>query len=85
MAHVHGPGRIAAALSGAPGAAVLATLALAAVLPVSGDARLLVAMLALLPAVATASCLALLARSARRAWGGSALVAAVAGVVLVLA
>jgi hypothetical protein len=84
MAHVHGAGRISAAVTGAPGAAVLASLALAAVLPVSGDLRLLVAMLAVLPAAATASCLALLARSAVRAWVGSALVAAVAAVVLVL-
>lgn len=83
-AHVHGAARIAAALTGAPGAAVLATLALAAVLPVSGDVRLLVALLAVLPAAATAACLALLARSGARAWVGSVLVAAVSAVVLVL-
>ncbi|MFP2930121.1 hypothetical protein ACLESO_33975, partial [Pyxidicoccus sp. 3LG] len=63
---------------------VLASLALAAVLPVPGDVRLLVAILAVLPAAATAVCLALLARSGVRAWVGSVLVSAVAAAVLVL-
>lgn len=84
MAHQHGAGRIAAAVTGAPGAAVLASLAVPAVLPVPADVRLLIAVLAVLPAAATAVCLALLARSAVRAWGVSAGVAAVATVVLVL-
>lgn len=83
-AHVHGAGRISAALTGAPGAAVLACLALATTLPVSGEVRMLVAFLAVLPAAATASCLALLARSGTRAWAGSGLVAAFAATILVV-
>ncbi|MCE9672236.1 hypothetical protein LY474_30965 [Myxococcus stipitatus] len=83
MAHRHGVGRVSAAVLGAPAAAVLASLAAAAVLPVAEDVRWLVAVLGVLPAVATGSCLALLARSAPRAWVGSVLVAVVSAGVLV--
>lgn len=84
MAHVHGVGRLGAAIAAAPVAAGLATLALAALLPAGGDVRLLVALLGVLPAAAVAVCLALLARSAARAWLGCAGVSALAALVLVL-
>ncbi|AEI64971.1 hypothetical protein [Corallococcus macrosporus] len=82
--HEHGAARISAAVTVAPAAAVLATLALAAVLPASLDVRYLLAYLVALPAMAAAACLALLARSGARAWAGSALVAVVSSVILVL-
>lgn len=82
--HEHGAARISAAVTVAPAAAVLATLALVAVLPASVDVRYLLAFLVALPAMAAAACLALLARSGARAWVGSAVVAVVSSVVLVL-
>ncbi len=82
--HEHGAARIGAAVTVAPAAAVLATLALVAVLPATRDVRYLLAFLVALPAMVAASCLALLARSGARAWAGSALVAAVSSAVLVL-
>ncbi|PTL84459.1 hypothetical protein [Vitiosangium sp. GDMCC 1.1324] len=82
--HEHGAGRISAAVSAAPGAAVLADLALATVLPLPGDIRLLVALLAAAPAIVLAVCLALLARSGPRAWLGSVVVGAASAAVLVL-
>ncbi|MCP3061303.1 hypothetical protein LXT21_21210 [Myxococcus sp. K38C18041901] len=84
MAHQHGAARICAALTAAPASAVLVSLALPAVLPVAGDVRLLLALLIVLPAVATGVCLALLSRSGARAWGGCALVCALSSLVLVL-
>ncbi|NVJ01282.1 hypothetical protein HV824_24645 [Myxococcus sp. AM009] len=82
--HQHGAARISAAVTVAPAAGVLATLALVAVLPASVDVRYLLAFLVALPAMATAACLALLARSGARAWVGAAAVAVVSSVVLVL-
>jgi len=68
--HVHGPGRITAAILGAPAAALVATLAICGALPFPGDAKLLAFTFAGLPAVALAPCAALLARSGTRAWIG---------------
>ncbi|AKQ63764.1 hypothetical protein A176_000676 [Myxococcus hansupus] len=82
--HEHGAARIGAAVTAAPAAAVLATLALMAVLPAARDARYLLAQLLALPAMVAATCFALLARSGTRAWVGSALVAAVSAAILVL-
>ncbi len=84
-AHVHGLGRISAALVAAPAAGLLASLAAAAVLPASPEIRLLTWALAGFPAAAAAPCFALLAKSGARAWAGSAVTAAAAGLALVLA
>lgn len=82
---VQDAGCIAAAMIGAPAAALLAAMALAAGLPVGSEVRLLVAELVPFPLVAAGACAALLARSWRRAWAGCALVATLAAAVLVLA
>ncbi|WP_224243541.1 hypothetical protein [Hyalangium gracile] len=81
---VHGFGRISAAVSAAPVAAVLADLSLFGALPMPGEVRFLVALLAAAPAVVVAVCLALLARSWQRAWLGSAVVGAASVAVMVL-
>lgn len=82
--HEHGLGRISAAVSAAPAAAVLADLSLSGALPLPGDVRFLVALLAAAPAVVVAVCLALLAQSWQRAWLGSAVVGAASVAVMVL-
>ena len=80
-----GAGRLSAALVGAPVAALLVALALAAGLPVRGEVRLLVAELLPFPLMAAGACAALLGRSGPRAWAGCALVSALAAAALVLA
>jgi hypothetical protein len=73
---------VLAAAVGAPLAALLASLALSAVVPVSPDLRYLVTCLAVVPLMAVAPCAALLARSEARAWAGVALTACVSLVLL---
>ncbi|WP_370639991.1 hypothetical protein [Corallococcus sp. AS-1-12] len=68
---------VLAAAVGAPLAALLASLALSAVVPVSPDLRYLVACVAVAPLMAAAPCAALLARSEARAWAGVALTSCV--------
>lgn len=82
---VRDAGRISAAVIGAPAAAFLVALALAAGLPLRSEVRLLVAELAPFPLVVAGACVALLSRSGWRAWAGCALVAAFAAVVMVVA
>jgi hypothetical protein len=79
-----GAGRISAALLGAPVAALLAAVALSTGVPADGEVRLLVGELAAFPLVIAASSAALLSRSGRRAWLGSALAALAAAVVVAL-
>lgn len=81
----HSAGCIAAAVIGAPAAAILVALALAAGLPAGSELRLLVAELVPFPLMVAGACAALLARSGRRAWAGCGLVATLAAAVLVLA
>lgn len=81
----HGWGRISAALSIAPAAGALALLALLACLPFPADVGMLIAFLAMAPALSVGAASALLARSGASAWIGSALVAGASGVALVLA
>ncbi|NTX16341.1 hypothetical protein HUA76_36785 [Myxococcus sp. CA056] len=59
-----------AAVLGAPLAALLVSVALPAVVPASSDVRYLVACIVVIPLMAAAPCMALLARSAARAWAG---------------
>lgn len=75
-------GRTSAAVLGAPGAALLVAVALPAVIPASTDVRYLIACVAVVPLMATAPCLALLSRSATRAWTGSLVAAASAALVI---
>jgi hypothetical protein len=69
-----GPGKITAALLGAPAAALLASLVLCSLLP-PPDWRLFLFVFAGLPAIAAAPCLVLLAKDGLRAWIGVAAVA----------
>jgi hypothetical protein len=82
-AHVHGVGRISAAVIGAPLAATLALLGLCALLPAGPDVRLLAFELGAVPAMVAGASAALLAASGRRAWLGSVAVAALAAIPLV--
>jgi len=84
-AHTITRGRMLAAIFAAPAAGLLATLAIAAVLPLAVEVKALVFALVGFPAAAAAPCLALLARSGARAWAGSAATAAAAALALVLA
>lgn len=81
---VYGLGRLAAAVIAAPLAALCAALAAAAIAPASDDLRLVIGTLGAVLGVAAAPCLALLARSARRAWCGSILIAAVSCALVLL-
>ncbi len=82
--HVHGLARISAAIVGAPVAMMLVMLAAGATLPLPADARLFAFSFLGLPAVAAAPCLALLARSGRAAWIGTAAVCIPSAAILVL-
>lgn len=72
---LHGVGRLTAAVSVAPVAGVLLSVALPALVPFSSDVRYLVAVVAVVPAMTIAPWLALSAKSARRAWAISSGVA----------
>ncbi len=82
MSRAPAPGRIVAAALGAPAAALLFSVALPALVPASREARYLVAVSLVVPLMAGAPCLALLARSTRRAWAGIAVTATASLLVL---
>lgn len=83
-AHRHGAGRISAAIFMAPLAASLLLLALVTCLPIPRDLGTVTFFLGLAPGISIASSWALLSHSGARAWIGSATVAALGTLALVL-